>query len=101
VDLETTVLKHAQGSALVSLIVFAVLAVWRGWLVPRAIVDKLDTLHERQLAESMKREAEWRAAWQTSETARQLLAEHVNHLVELAETTDVIVRALQDQARKP
>lgn len=96
----------APSGALVTLIVFAVLAVWRGWLVPKATVDQLTSANDRvaavqaeRLTDSKKREEEWRAAW-TAERARGDLQERqIDELLELARTTDAALRGLKTAAR--
>lgn len=97
--------RNAPGGALVALIVFAVLAVWRGWLVPKSTVDKLDeavarveAVQEKRLAESVARESEWKAAWLASEKARALQADQIGDLLELAKTTDAFIRGLRQVA---
>jgi hypothetical protein len=94
--------RSAPGGALVMLIVFAVLAVWRGYLVPKSTVDKMDatvirveTVQEKRLAESLTREQEWKAAWMASEQARQLQTSQLADLLELARTTDAFIRGLR------
>lgn len=100
-ELGPLLFRNAPGGALVTLIVFAVLAVWRGWLVPKTTVDKLDAalarveaVQEKRLAESIAREQEWKAAWMAAEQARQLSADQVGDLLELAKTTDAFIRTL-------
>jgi hypothetical protein len=96
----------APGGALVSLIVFAVLAVWRGWLVPRGTLDriaietaKVEAVQAQRLADSQGREEEWRAAW-TAERARgDLQADQIGELLELARTTDASLRGMRTAAR--
>lgn len=84
----------APSAALVTLITTAVLAVWRGWLVPRRTVDVLIEVQAERLAEARARELEWRAAWQTCEQARSLLDEHVSDVVDSLRTVEALVRAL-------
>src|SRR3954454_7457557 len=77
----------APSAALVTLITTAVLAVWRGWLVPRRTVDVLIEVQAERLAEARARELEGRAAWQTCEQARSLLDASLR-------TVEALVRAL-------
>jgi DNA-binding GntR family transcriptional regulator len=102
--LESIIFRNAPGGALVALIVFAVIAVWRGWLVPKTTVDRLDqavarveAVQEKRLAESVARETEWRSAWVAAEHARRLQAEQIGDLLELAKTTDAFIRGLRDR----
>ncbi len=104
--LEELILRSAPSGALVMLIVFAVLAVWRGWLVPRGTVDEIVSANDRvaavqaeRLVDSKAREEEWRAAW-TAERARgQLQDRQIDELLELARTTDAALRGLKTAAK--
>ena len=104
--LPNLIFSNAPGGALVSLIVFAVLAVWRGWLVPRSTLDrialetlKVEAVQAQRLADSQGREEEWRAAW-TAERARgDLQANQIGELLELARTTDASLRGLKTVTR--
>lgn len=85
----------------ITLVVGLFTAVWRGWLVPRPTVDRLEKSWEQvcgsaaeRLAESIEREREWRASWMTSEERGRVRDEQVADLLELARTTDALVRAL-------
>jgi hypothetical protein len=91
----------AQGGALAALVVFAVLAVWRGWLVPRRTIDRLEVsqrtvieIQEKRLAEAVQREQEWRSAWQAESQARAILADHFGDVVDSLRTVESLVRAL-------
>jgi hypothetical protein len=96
----------APSGALVTLIAFAVLAVYRGWLVPKATVDQITAANDRvaavqseRLDDSRSREEEWRAAW-TAERARGDLQEkQIDELLELARTTDAALRGLKTAAK--
>jgi DNA-binding GntR family transcriptional regulator len=100
--LNELLLRNTPGGALAALIIFAVVAVWRGWLVPRSTLRTLDTtrgyveaVQEKRLAESVAREQEWKAAWLAAEQARQLQAAQIGDLLELAKTTDAFIRGLR------
>lgn len=82
------------GTGLVSLVTMAVVAVWRGWLVPRRTVDTLVAVQADRLAEARARELEWRAAWQTAEEARRVLDGHVQDVVDSLRTVEALVRAI-------
>jgi hypothetical protein len=93
--------RLAPGSALVTLIAFAVTAVWRGWLVPRATIEKLEEaqrtvveIQEKRLAEAIARENEWRKAYETSRTANDILLGHVDDVLTGLSTVENLVRDL-------
>lgn len=99
---EDLILRNAPGGALVALITLAVLAVWRGWLVPRATVDqfaqattKVEEVQAQRLADSQQREKEWQAAWNTERARGDLQADQIGELLELARTTDASLRGLK------
>lgn len=89
----------APDSALVGLVVFGVLAIGRGWLVPRRSIDQLLHVQGERLAEARQREQEWRAAWEASEEARRIEAEHSGDVLEGLRTVEALVRALPPAAR--
>jgi hypothetical protein len=100
-ELVGIVSRLAPGSALVTLVTLAVLAVWRGWLVPRRTVDSLLTaarqiadVQEKRLAESIAREQEWRAAWDAERRAREVLDGHVGDVVDSLATVERLIRAI-------
>lgn len=85
-----------------TILVFAVLAIFRGVWVPRATVDKWLTLLEERLkdkdariAEKVALAEEYKAAWQTEMAARNVQGEQLGELMEYARTTDQAIRALR------
>jgi hypothetical protein len=103
--IEELIGSHLDSGALVSLVVLAVLAVWRGWLVPKATVDQLAQATERieavqaqRLADSQTRENEWRTAWMNEKARGDLQADQIGELLELARTTEAALRALKTTA---
>jgi uncharacterized ion transporter superfamily protein YfcC len=98
---------NASSGALVTLITFAVMAVWRGWLVPRATVEKIEQaqalvaeVQAQRLQDAVTRENEWRTAYNQSEEARRLLNQHVEGVVEALATMEALIRALPPPARE-
>lgn len=92
---------NASGGALVTLITFAVMAVWRGWLVPRATVERLEDaqrsiveIQEKRLAEAIARESEWRMAYETVREANHVLTGHVEDVLAGLSTVEQLVRDL-------
>lgn len=102
---EELILRNAPGGALIALITLAVLAVWRGWLVPKATVDQLaqatvrvEAVQAQRLADSHQREEEWRTSWQLERARGDLQADQIGELLELARTTDASLRGLKAAA---
>ena len=100
-DWADLVLSRAPDGALVGLVVIAIVAVWKGWLVPRATVDQLEEATERiegiqaeRLADSLRRESEWKAAWMAEKARSDLQADQLGDLLELARTTDAFIRGV-------
>lgn len=94
-------LRNLDGGAFIALVSLLATAVWRGWLVPRTTVDRLEKSWEmviasraERLAESVEREKEWRTSWMISEERGRVRDAQVVDLLELAKTTDALVRAL-------
>jgi len=94
-----------DGGALVSLVAVAILSVWRGWLVPRVTLDRMEqstgrveTVQAQRLADSQEREHEWREAWLKEKARGDLQADQISELLELARTTDSALRALKTTA---
>lgn len=54
--------RVGPSSALVALVFLSVVAIIRGWLVPRRSVDQLLSVQAERLAETREREIEWRKA---------------------------------------
>jgi hypothetical protein len=101
-------LQLAPGGGLVGLVTLAVLAVWRGWLVPRGTLDLLNASAAREiqgyrerLDDSKIRENEWKAAYGASEEARRVQAGQLAELLELAKATDAVLRALPRGGGEP
>lgn len=94
-------LRNLDGGAFIGLVALLATAMWRGWLVPRPTVVQLLEAREvviaaqsERLAESLEREREWRAAWMTSEERGRVRDAQTGDLLEMARTTDALVRAL-------
>lgn len=99
------VLPNVPGGALVSLIGLAIVAVWRGWLVPKITVDTLaaatarvEAVQAERLNDAQERQRELWAAWNAERARGDLQARQIDELLELARTTDVALRALKTTA---
>lgn len=69
-----------------------VLAILRGWLVPRKVLEEARADREARIADAQAQVADWKAAFQAAEQARQVLAGQVSELLELARATDDFIR---------
>ncbi len=69
-----------------------VLAILKGWLVPRKVVEEARADREARIADYQAQVADWKAAFKASEEARQVLAGQVGELLELARATDDFIR---------
>jgi len=89
-----------------TLVVIAVLMFYFGKIVPRATVDSIIAQYtvrleearqdrDSRLAEARQEVNDWKAAHETSEHARELLAHQVRELAELGRTVDHVMRSLQ------
>jgi small-conductance mechanosensitive channel len=79
--------RLGPSSALVALVTLAVIAVIRGWLVPRRSVDQLLSVQAERLAETREREIEWREAAKAFEAQGDATLEALR-------TLEVLVRAI-------
>lgn len=90
-EVTSIVSRDAPGGTLVGLVALAVLAIWRGWLVPKRTVDELaeatvriERLYAERLAESVARENEWRNNWAIERKRGDLQSAQIAELLELA-----------------
>lgn len=90
----------------VTLVTIAVLLFYFGRVMAKSTVDTIVAQYESRLLEvradrdarleeARSESADWKAAHETSEHARQLLAEQVRELAELGRTVDHVMRSLQ------
>lgn len=81
--------------------ILLILAVARGWLVPKITVDAERKNHTEQVAllQTLLSRADnaaelWREAWQESEKGREVSIEQVSELLEGLATTNAVLNAL-------
>ena len=80
------------------LLVFTVLAFWRGWVVAGPTVDRLDVEHQRQIAAATIRGDEYKAAWQAGDQRADLLASQLEELLVIGRSSAIALTALQNVA---
>lgn len=81
-------------------LLLAVVLVLSGWLVPRKVVKDLRDDRDSRLLEARNETANWQKAYQASDAARELQAQQLGQLLELAKTTDQFIRTLQRAATR-
>lgn len=82
-----------QGSA-VTILAGVVLAIIRGWLVPRKTLEDVRADRDARVAAAEAREEQWRQAYLTGQdTIRQLTQQH-DELLEIGRTNSAVIQAL-------
>lgn len=95
-DLATWSATEWSAAGLLSL---AVLLILWGKLVPKSVVNDIRNDRDARLVEARSETDDWKVAYQAVEEARRLQAQQLGELLELAKTTDHLIRSL-DKARK-
>jgi hypothetical protein len=90
---ELTGIGLVQGGAAAVLVLVA-LMVFTGRLVPRSVLEDVRKDRDARLAELAAERDSWRAAHSLSEEARHIDQDSVRELLEVARTTDHVMRAL-------
>ncbi len=90
-DIPNTVITNGGAAGILAL---AVLAVLRGWLVPRKVLEEAREDREARLVDMRQQVDDWKAAFQASEQRATVLAGQVGELLELARATDEFVRSV-------
>lgn len=75
-----------------------VLAVMRGWLVPRREIDRTDAIHEARLKEARERAEEWKATALATADRNEALTQTVNELRQVGRSANALMEALRDAA---
>ena len=78
-----------------------ILAIWKGWWVPRSRIVELREDRDSRLADKQRevdaaqtREESWRVAWQAAEERGRLSAEQVQEFLKLSEIMVAFLEAL-------
>lgn len=69
------------------LIALAVVAVWRSWLIPAAMADKVEKLQTQ-------RADDYRAAWEAEVERNRVRDEQITKLLATAETQEALLRSI-------
>lgn len=96
-DIGQVVLAGGPWATLLGVLVSGLYAILSGKLVPRATLDVLNAQWEARLAESNKREQDWRTAYQNEAERGDNDSRVLDKLMTYAETAD---RVLQNLPRK-
>lgn len=83
-----------QGSAAGALI-FVVLAIVTGRLVPRRSLEDVREDRDKRLGEANARGDEWRAAYQAENARNDLQGKHIEQLLEMSRTTNALLESLK------
>jgi hypothetical protein len=83
-----------QGGA-AGILAFVVLAVLLGKLHPDRTLDRIEKVHEKQLANEKARGDEWRARGDAQEQRNDILAQQLAELLEVGRTTNALIEGLR------
>lgn len=87
-----------QDVSAVGTLLLVVILVLLGWLVPRKVVKDIRDDRDARIVEARTETTNWQKAYQASDEARELQAQQLGQLLELARTTDQFIRTLQRAA---
>lgn len=77
-----------------ALLTFAVLAIFRGWLIPRGIVTDIRTDRDTRVTELSEERNDWKEAYLTEREASGKKDAQINELLELAQTSAHVLKSL-------
>lgn len=83
-----------QGGA-AAVLLFAVLAILLGKLLPDRTLDRIEKVHSQMLAEEKTRGDEWRAAAEAQAKRNDVLASQIGELTEVGRTTNALIEGLK------
>lgn len=82
------------------LVGIAVLLVFTGQLIPRWVVTQIRTNCESQVRAAQQEAADWKAAYNTVNQAREIQGRQLDDLLDASRTTDAFIRALPAASTK-
>jgi hypothetical protein len=85
-----------QGGA-ATIVIFIVLLIIRGSLVPRSVLEDVRSDRDARLAEVVAERDTWREAHRVSEAARIEAQSQVGELLELSRTADHVLRSIRGE----
>lgn len=77
-----------------ALLGLAILALLRGWLVPRSVLDDVRRDRDTRLADCQAQITDWRDAYRAADARADILAGQVDELVHQARTTEQVLQSL-------
>lgn len=83
-----------QGGA-AGVLLLAVIGILLGKLVPDRTLDRIEKVHEQQLANEKARGDEWRARGDAQEQRNDVLAQQLAELLEVGRTTNALIEGLR------
>lgn len=83
-----------QGGA-ASVLLFAVLGVLLGRLLPSKTLERIEHVHAERLAEEKARGDEWKAFGQAQGARNEVLAHQLAELTEVGRTTNALIEGLK------
>lgn len=83
-----------------ALVSAAVFMLYRGLIVPRSTVDSWILVYEKRIAEKTEESKEWKAAWESNEKTKQLMAKQFDELIEIGRLNVQLLRALPTTPQK-
>lgn len=83
-----------------TVLLIAVLLVLMGQLIPRWVVTQIRKNCEAQIKSAQQETADWKAAYQAVNAAREVQGKQLDDLLDAAKTTDAFIRALPAAATK-
>lgn len=91
---------HPQDLTTGVLVGIAVLLLFTGQLIPRWVVTQIRKNCEAQLKSAQQETADWKAAYQAVNAAREVQGHQLDDLLDAAKTTDAFIRSLPAAATK-
>lgn len=83
-----------QGGA-VGVLMFAVIGIFLGKLVPARTLERIEKVHTDRLAEERARGDEWKARGDAQEKRNEVLAQQLAELTEVGRTTNALIEGLK------
>jgi len=86
---------NAERVAYAALLSLAIIALLRGWIVPRSTVNDIRVDRDKRLTDLIEEKNQWRKAYEVSESAREKESETNRELLENSRTTASFIQSLR------